>query len=179
MSVGQCRSNMSNQTNTAAQLDTFVELVVQRLALAQDVATAKHASGEPVDDPIREQQILQSAACTLNATRVDYGVGVQFFRDQIEANKMIQCGLLHRWDRHPQEIPASIPNLAAEIRPKLDRITTQIVQQFNCIEEIPRFGSGEITEVIDGRLSAMSPERQLPGLYRHAAIFAMRSLCTS
>jgi chorismate mutase len=160
-------------------LDTLVELVVQRLTMAQDVAAAKYRSGAPVDDPVREQLILQSTACALNATRLDHQMGVQFFLDQVEANKVIQRGLLHHWHRHPEEVPVTIPNLATEVRPSLDRITTQMMQQFKCMDGMPRFKLGDITDLIDRRFSATFPERQLPGLHRHAAIFAMRSLCAS
>jgi chorismate mutase len=145
--------------------------------LAQSAAAAKYGSGAPVDDPIREQQILRSAACALNATRLDYRMGIQFFRDQIEANRVIQRGLLHRWHRHPEEIPATIPNLAGEVRPGLDRITMQIMQEFTRVNEMPHFKPGDITGIIERRFTASFPERQLPGLHRHAAVFAMRSLC--
>jgi chorismate mutase len=173
------RAGCLESNGSAAQLDTLVELVVQRLTMAQDAATAKYHSGAPVDDPVREQLILQSTACALNAARLDYQMGVQFFLDQIEANKVIQRGLLHRWYRHPEEVPVTIPSLAAEVRPSLDRITTQMMQQLKRMDEMPRFKLGGITDLIDRRFSETFPERQLPGLHRNAAIFAMRSLCAS
>jgi chorismate mutase len=160
----------------SGQLDTLVDLVVERLSLARDVAAAKYGSGDPIDDPIRERQILRSVGCALNTAPVSRRTGIRFFRDQIEASKVVQRGLYHRWHRHPEEIPATNPGLAVEVRPKLDRITAQIIQQFKCVDEVPCFKPGDVADLIDRRFSAAVPERQLPRLHRHAAAFAMRSL---
>lgn len=165
--------------NTAgrARLDRLVELVVQRLTLAQDIAAAKYGSGEPIDDPIRELEILESATRALNAMGLYQRIGLQFFRDQIEASKVIQRELHHRWHRHPEEVPAANPSLNAEVRPKLDHITMQIISQFKCMKEMPRFSPREITGLVEKRFSTTLPGRQLPKLHRHAAVFAMRSFC--
>jgi chorismate mutase len=172
--VQQCRR--SGNDVDWAQLDKLVELVVQRLSLAQDVAAAKYTSGNPIDDPIRELEILQLAARVLNGSGLCQRIGMQFFRDQIEANKVIQRELHHRWNRHPEEVPAANPDLAAEIRPKLDQLTKQIVEQFQCINKTPRFAYEDIKDLIDSKFPA-TPGVQLPKLYRNVAIFAMRSFC--
>jgi chorismate mutase len=171
----QCRSGGNDVDK--AQLDKLAELVVQRLSLAQDVAAAKYTSGNPIDDPVRELEILQWAARALNGSGLYQRIGMQFFRDQIEANKVIQRELHHRWNRHPEEVPAVNPDLASEIRPKLDQLTRQISQQFRCINKIPRFACGDIKDLIDRKFPATTPGVQLPKLHRNAAIFAMRSFC--
>jgi chorismate mutase len=159
------------------QLDKLVELVVQRLSLAQDVAAAKYTSGNPIDDPIRELEILQSAAQALNGLGLHQQIGMQFLRDQIEANKVIQRELHHRWNRHPEEVPAANPDLAVEVRPELDRITKQIIQQFQYINKIPRVARRDIKDLIDRKFPATTPGLQLPKIRRNAALFAMRSFC--
>jgi chorismate mutase len=174
--IGDYQSGCEDSSGSAAQLDTLVDLVVERLSLARDVAAAKYGSGGPIDDPIREQQILRSAGCALNVSALSHRMGMQFFQDQIEASKVVQRGLYHRWRRHPEEVPAAHPDLATDVRPKLDRITAQIIQQFRCLDEARCFKPGDIADLIDRRFSAAMPERQLPGLHRHAAAFAMRSL---
>lgn len=171
------QSGCPGNTAGGADLDRLIELVILRLALAQDIAAAKYGSGAPIDDPIRELEILESAARALSALGFDQRLGIQFVRDQIEASKVIQRGLLHRWYRHPEEVPAANPDLAAEIKPKLDQITTQIIRQFSCMNQIPSFANWDITGLIDKRFSATEPGRQLPKLHRDAAVFALRSLC--
>ena len=158
-------------------VDMLVELVVQRLALGQDVAAAKYVSRQPIDDLARERVIMDSVARVLSDTGASREIGLQFFRDQIEANKVIQRGLHHRWYAHPDEVPAVGGNLPTQVRPKLDRITGQMLRQFMHLGDVPQLMRGHIEDMLDKRLTAM-PRRQLPGLHRTAALFALRSLCS-
>ena len=89
-------------------LGKLIELVVQRLTLAHDVAAVKYANGQPIDDRAREPEILQDVAGALEAGPYQQA-GIQFFRDQIEANKVIQRGLHHRWHAHPRRGPGRVP----------------------------------------------------------------------
>jgi chorismate mutase len=159
-------------------LDRLVELVARRLALGQDVAAAKFASGGPIEDPIRERMILKSVYCALNGMGIYQEIGVQFFHDQIEANKVIQRGLHQRWRAHPEELPAVHRNLAAEVRPKLDRITAQMMQQFIHMDEVPQLRCARIEDMLDGQFFTRPPLRQLHGLRRDAAAIALRSFRT-
>ncbi len=171
-------SDCPGSTAGTASADMLIELVVQRLSLGQDVAAVKYASCQPIDNPIREQEILQSVAHELNRTGLYQKIGRQFFRDQIDANKVIQRGLHHRWDAHPREVPAVHRNLAAEVRPKLYRITTQMMRQFKCMDELPHLRLGYIAEIVATRYFTELSLPQLPRLHRYAAVFALRSLCT-
>jgi chorismate mutase len=165
-----------SRNGAADSLDTLVELVVQRLSLSQDVAAAKYVSGQPIDDPIRERDVLDSVARALNGTGAAQETGMQFFRDQIEANKVVQRGLHQRWHAHPEEVPDLDRSLAAHVRPKLDVITTRMLRQFLYINELPNLRRGYIEDLLDKQLIAKAA-RQLPRLHRNAAVFALRSLC--
>ena len=158
-------------------LGKLLELVVQRLALAHDVAAVKYANGRPIDDRVREREILQAVASALEASGPYRRAGTQFFRDQIEANKVIQRGLHHRWRAHPEEVSAAHRSLATEVRPKLDGITRQMMREFESVAGMPRVSLEDVAALIDKRLSAEVSVRQLPRLHRAAALFAMRSLC--
>lgn len=146
--------------------------------MAQDVAAAKYDSGVPIDDPVRELEILESATDAVEARGPHQRIVIQFFRDQIEANKVIQRELHQPWRRHPEESPAANPDVVAEIKLKLDKITSQITRLFNSMSKFPRYTHGHLTELIDERFSAMAPGQQLPKLHRDAALFAMRAFCT-
>jgi chorismate mutase len=159
-------------------LDRLVELVAQRLALGQDVAAAKFADGSPIEDPIRERRILNSVYCALNGMGLYQEIGVQFFQDQIEASKVIQRGLHQRWRAHPEELPAVHRNLAAEVRPKLDYITMQMMQQFIYMDEVPYLGHACIEDLLGEQFFTKPPLRQLRELRRDAAAVALRSFCT-
>jgi chorismate mutase len=155
--------------------DVLIELVVQRLALGQDVAAAKYARRQLIDDPVREKKVLRSVAHALNRTGLYQKIGRQFFQDQIEANKVIQRGLHHRWYAHPQEVPAVRRDLAAEVRPKLDRITRQMMREFTHMDELPYLRLGYIEDLVAQQFFAELSGPQLPQLHRSAAVFALRS----
>ena len=134
----------------------LVELAAQRILLADKVAAAKFGTSLPIDDPVREQQLLDSVATMSRTTGVDPDAIVQFFRDQIEANKVVQRGLHSRWDTDPETRPMNRPDLSSEVRPQLDEITHQILLQFRSTQQYGRhakpdrpttFGSGLPTEL--------------------------------
>jgi chorismate mutase len=158
-------------------LGKLVELIVQRLNLAHDVAAIKYANGQPIDDSVREGEIFQALTSVLEVSGPYRQTGIQFLRDQIEANKVIQRGLHQRWHAHPEEVPSAYPRLAAKVRPQLDRITTQIMLQFESVAKMPRVSFGDVADLVDERLATEASARQLPRLHRAAALFAMRSLC--
>lgn len=160
-----------------APADNILELAVRRLILAQDVAVVKYVSHRPIEDPAREREILQTVASALSASGHYREAGLQFFRDQIEASKVVQRGLHHRWHAHPDEVPPVRRSMATEVRPELDQITRQILRQFESAPGMPRMRRGDVAALVDKRFSTALSARQLPRLHRHAAVFAMRSLC--
>lgn len=109
----------------APGLGALTELFAERLLLADKVAAAKYGTEAPIDDPARERQILDDVAA--RAAGLDPDSVTAVFRDQIEANKVVQRGLYARWDAHPDERPTERPDLAKEVRPALDLITTRLL----------------------------------------------------
>ncbi len=89
---------------TASDMASPAALVIvaaKRLILGTDVAAAKFVKGQEIEDPVREREILDRVAGKLNGTESGPGIGVAFFRDQIEASKVNQRALLdHPRDRH-------------------------------------------------------------------------------
>ena len=111
----------------ASSLGALTELFAERLLLADKVAAAKYGTGSPIDDPVRERQILDDVAARAAGLGLDPDSVTAVFRDQIEANKLVQRGLYARWDAHPDERPTERPDLAKEVRPALDLITTRLL----------------------------------------------------
>lgn len=108
-------------------LAPLTDLFAERLLLADKVAAAKYGTDKPIDDPVREQQILDDVAARAVGLGLDPDAVTAVFRDQIEANKLVQRGLYARWDAHPELRPTERPDLVKEVRPALDRITTQVL----------------------------------------------------
>jgi len=107
----------------------LVETSAQRLAIAEQVALAKWDSGAPVEDPSREAQVIATATKAGEEKGLDGDAVSKFFRAQIEANKLVQYSLLAEW-RRAGNAPSHKPvNLANTIRPELDRIETQLIEE--------------------------------------------------
>jgi chorismate mutase len=103
------------------------ELLAQRLLLADKVAAAKYGTDTPIDDPEREARILDDVRARAVGLGLEPDAVAAVFRVQIAATKLVQRGLYARWDAHPAERPTERPDLAKEVRPALDRITTQLL----------------------------------------------------
>ncbi|MFC8827673.1 gamma subclass chorismate mutase AroQ [Streptomyces sp. NPDC057137] len=114
----------------------MTDLFAERLLIADKVAAAKYGTDRPIDDPAREQIVLDDVAARAVGLGLDPGVVVAVFRDQIEANKVVQRGLYTRWDKHPEERPTQRPDLDKEVRPALDRITTQLLSALAATEGV-------------------------------------------
>ncbi|GHA18100.1 chorismate mutase [Streptomyces purpurascens] len=161
---------------TAAQhLTPLTQLLAERLLLADKVAAAKYGTDTPIDDPAREAQILDDVRARAAVLGLDPDAVAAVFRDQIEANKLVQRGLYARWDANPGERPTERPDLAKEVRPALDRITTQLLTALQATEQAravpscgPRLTTAAAWSACTHRLDAL----HLKGLAR-----AVPSVC--
>ena len=151
------------------------DLAVERIELSDKVAAAKFGTPQPIDDPTREQQVLDAVATTSPGVGVDPADARRFFRDQIEASKVVQRGLYAEWTAHPQRRPTDRPNLGTEVRPELDRITTTILEQLRASSAQRHTGASCPAELAQASRPAAQP---LDALHRDALAVALRSVCT-
>lgn len=110
------------------RLGPLTALVIERLLVSDDVAAAKSGTGSPVEDPVREAQVLEQVRAQAEAAGVDADMAVAFFRDQITASKEVQRALFARWTAHPDKAPTTRPDLGV-IRVRLDRLTTDLLAE--------------------------------------------------
>jgi chorismate mutase len=108
-------------------LQPVTSLAAERLATADLVAAAKWGTDSPIDDPAREQQVLDNVAAQAQQIGADPDEIRRIFRDQIEANKVVQRGLYARWTAHPDQAPTTKPDLNV-VRQTINRINTDLVQ---------------------------------------------------
>jgi chorismate mutase len=157
-------------------LDVLVLVAAKRLVIGVDVAAAKFLAGQRVDDLVREREILDSMASALKRPELRHPLGIEFFRDQIEANKVIQRGLYRYWTELPEQFPVSRPRLTAELRPELDLVNQQMLLILARMDNVPPVRSCHIDSVFDRRLKTSAVLRQLGELRRDAADVALRAL---
>ncbi|WP_037316807.1 chorismate mutase [Amycolatopsis orientalis] len=155
---------------------TLTDLSAQRVEIADKVAAAKFGTPSPIDDPAREQQILDSVAAKAPGLGLDAGDAVRFFRDQIEANKLVQRGLYARWTEDPGSRPPERPDLATEVRPVIDRLNAGLLTELAQTRDARARRSCEARLGVTVRL--VDARRELDRLHSAALGDAVRSACS-
>ncbi|WP_343242872.1 chorismate mutase [Streptomyces sp. SID12501] len=142
--AGAVASSPTFSSTSLTSLTSLTDLFAERLLVADKVAAAKYGTDKPIDDPVREQQILADVSARAVGLGLDPEAVAAVFRDQIEANKVVQRGLYARWDAHPELRPAERPDLVKEVRPILDRITNELL---DALRETVGVRAGDLCEV--------------------------------
>ncbi|MEU3628875.1 chorismate mutase [Amycolatopsis coloradensis] len=155
---------------------TLTELAAQRGQIADKVAAAKFGTPSPIDDPVREQQILDSVAAKAPGLGLDAASVVRFFRDQIEANKVVQRGLYARWTTHPGSRPPGRPDLATEVRPVIDRLNAGLLTELAATRDARARPSCDARLAVTARL--VDARRGLDRLHSVALGESVRSACS-
>ncbi|MGW2392967.1 chorismate mutase [Streptomyces lydicamycinicus] len=156
------------------QLRPLVVLSAERLATGDLVAAAKWGTGGPVDDPAREQEVLRAVAEQARQLGADPAVTVRFFRDQIEANKVVQRGLHRAWDADPGRAPTERPDLG-QVRKEINRINHELVQ---ALADSPQARSAPYcAPLLTAAAVRVRHERHLDALHTGALARSLRSVC--
>src|SRR5215467_11151364 len=110
-------------------LQELVELSARRLVIAEQVALAKWDNGMPVEDSSREDHVIVSATKAAQSRGLDPTSVSNFFRAQIEANKLVQYSLLAEWRRVGKAPDHTPVDLARTIRPELDEVDRALIAE--------------------------------------------------
>jgi chorismate mutase len=124
-----CVESRGYSQSAMDKFQPLVETSAERLFLAEKVALAKWDAGTPVEDAPREAQVIASAVEAGESGGLDQKTVSNFFRAQIEANKLVQYSLLAEWSRAGKAPDHAPVNLAATIRPELDRVQTALIAE--------------------------------------------------
>ena len=110
-------------------LQELVGLSARRLVIAEQVALAKWDNGMPVEDALREDQVIGSAMKAGQSRGLDPTSVSNFFRAQIEANKLVQYSVLADWRREGRAPDHSPVDLRNTIRAKLDGVDKELIAE--------------------------------------------------
>ncbi|GAB3011401.1 hypothetical protein GCM10023080_092490 [Streptomyces pseudoechinosporeus] len=168
-------SNAVETTKPLGRLGSLTDLVIERLQVSDDVAASKFGTDSPIDDPAREQQVLEQVREQAGSLGLNPDTAVAFFQDQITASKAVQKGLFARWTAHPDEAPTERPDLD-QIRTRLDQLTTDLLHELKATEKLR---NKPIDCAVQLALAAGSGSilEQLDPLHRQALKTATRSVC--
>lgn len=125
---GTGKNGVATPPRSSGPLGPLTELVIRRLLIGDQVAAAKFGTGQPIDDPARERQELASVRRSAASLGIDQDATAGFFQQQMSASKVVQQGLFDRWATHPDQAPATRPDLGA-LRGELDQLTTELLAQ--------------------------------------------------
>ncbi|WP_432001921.1 chorismate mutase [Streptomyces sioyaensis] len=159
-----------------SQLRSLATFSAERLATADLVAAAKWGTGSPIDDPAREQEVLKSVAEQARQLGADPEATTRIFKDQIEANKVVQRGLYRQWDADPAQAPTERPDLQ-EVRKEINRVNGELVR---AIAASPHARSApSCTPLLTNAAARVRAERQLDGLHTVALARSLPSVCAA
>lgn len=159
------------------RLGPLTDLVIERIRISDDVAASKFGTGSPIEDPVREEQVLEGVRAQAAAVGVNPDEAAAFFRDQITASKTVQKGLFARWTAHPEEAPTTRPDLGP-IRERLDRLTAELLQELKETQELRDKPIACTVQLALAGGSGAVLER-LDALHRQALRTATPSVCAS
>lgn len=102
----------------------------ERLNIGDLVALSKWDSGKPIQDSTREAQVIFDVRAQAVYRKLDQDAISQFVTAQMEANKLVQYGLLAEWQAAGKAPDTPRPDLAKQIRPRLDELQNRLLQQY-------------------------------------------------
>jgi chorismate mutase len=130
LAAGPVAAQTSASSPAPKSLLPLLTTLNQRLNIADLVALTKWDSGKPIQDSPREVQVIDNArkqATEKGLNAEDVG---QLLAAQIEANKLVQYGLLAQWQAAGDAPKTQRPDLAKQIRPQLDELQNHLLQQY-------------------------------------------------
>lgn len=114
----------------AETLKPLVQTLNERLNIGDLVALTKWDSGKPIQDSPREAQVIANARTLATEHQLDPEDVAQLLAAQMEANKLVQYGLLAQWQAAGAAPDTPRPDLGKQIRPRLDQLQTRLLQQY-------------------------------------------------
>jgi chorismate mutase len=126
--VATSDTSMARPQSAADRLQPLADISARRLAIAEQVALAKWDSASAVEDTVRETAVIARAVADGESKGLDRRAVANFFRAQIEANKLVQYSLLAEWHRNGSAPAHQSIDLTGTIRPQLDHLQTELVQ---------------------------------------------------
>ena len=129
--LGLIASGAQAATPTAAPdtLQPLLTTINERLNIADQVALTKWDSGKPIQDTAREALVIANAKKQAVERKLDPDEAADLIAAQIEANKLVQYGLIAQWQAAHKAPDVPRPDLS-QIRPKLDELQSRLLQEY-------------------------------------------------
>jgi chorismate mutase len=158
----------------ANALIALVDAAAQRLQVADPVAASKFRTGDPIDDLVREQEVLNAVAAEAVAKHIDPGYIKDVFRDQIDATSAIEHIRFARWKLDPLSAPVAGPDLRA-CRVAIDTLNQVMINEIAL--QWDWLNSPNCTADLNDAKRAVVGTRKLDSLYQKALVYVTHRYC--
>ncbi|MFK0086091.1 gamma subclass chorismate mutase AroQ [Pseudomonas sp. NPDC090755] len=153
-------------------LQRLLDSVEQRLDLAETIALSKWQSGQLVEDPSREQQVIANAEALAPSLKLSSQRAAEFMAAQIRANKVLQLYALADWQATGNAPKKPRVDLTTQVRPQLDQL------QQTLLSELARFDRNPPEPCYPTVTEAIA-QRELDETREMALKLATYTLCTA
>jgi chorismate mutase-like protein len=107
---------------------TLSQIIAARLGQMGGVAQYKWNHGLPVTDPDRETAVIERTVAAAKAIGLEEAYATQVVAAQMRAAKLIQNALFEEWRAAEQGAFAQVPDLNAELRPAIGKLTRELLE---------------------------------------------------
>lgn len=111
----------------ADDVQSFRLLLIERLALMEQVAADKWNNARPIDDPVREANVLKAALARSRTAGLDPAVAWRFIVAQMEAAKLVQRYYFGVWQVEGVDQVPGAPDLVTELRPRIGALSADLI----------------------------------------------------
>lgn len=162
------------RADNANPLFALVDAAAQRLQTADPVAAAKYNSGGPIDDPRREQQVIDTVTSAAAAKHIDTEYIRAVFHNQMDATSAVEHARFADWKLNPGTAPTAVADLSV-IRATIDRFNQIMVNEVGA--QWDWLNSSDCVVELANAKAAVVAARQLDDLYERALTYATHSYC--
>jgi chorismate mutase len=174
LSIGVLGVTPRSEADSPSPLLALVDAAAQRLQTAEPVAAVKYKTGGAVDDPEREQQVIDSVTAAAGDRHIDGGYVRNIFRNQMDATNAIEHQRFADWKLDPSAAPAAAPDQSAS-RATIDQLNRVIINELAAHWD--SLHSPSCGADLENAKSAVIATRQLDDLYQRALTYATHSFC--
>lgn len=139
----------SSQAELPAPVSRLLDLTAQRLRIADEVAHTKWNTHGAIEDLARERQVVTDTTTLAARQGVPEALAREYISAQIEANKAVQWTLHREWTQANTPPFAKTADLAGDIRPRLDALTSKLVDSL--AKAAPVLASSNAAEMLAAR----------------------------
>lgn len=118
-----------------AAYELLLRQICDRLELMHDVARWKWNAEKPIEDPMREKELLDRIVLKAEQQGIDSAFARAFFRDQFEAAKIVQRTDFAEWTAAGAAKFNDVPDLATVQRPRIDAATNNLLAALKNLDD--------------------------------------------